>query len=314
VLETPSEEKPFDPCDYGLSAEGLAKLEKYVKDIKKIKEQLRKLRDWLPDSNAPAVEPEQAPHKYLDYLKARVQTLPSPRVLAKRVLADKVVIPSELFKNSQVLLTNISDAPKAAGLPITLEMKSYETPAAMKIVVDYSKGGPTPEVSGTFEGFDLGTMQSLLSPEAGIAFQSGKASGKFTGQLTKEQVDFAINVTIKDLQAKGTGNGVLGLGAEQTSQVMDVLKELTTTIRVVGSATDPRLVFDVKGLTDEFKQALVNAGKERLQQEVDKKLQEQLGDKVPAELKDAIKKPTKDIVEGLGGLLSGKKKEQQKKQ
>ena len=127
------EKKPFDPCDYGVSKEGFAKLEKYVKDIKKVKEQLGKLRDWLPDSNEAGGEeaaPEKKPEKYLDYLMARAKTLPSPRVLAKQVLADKVVIPSELFKNSQIQLTNISDAPKAAKLPIMLEMKSYETPAA----------------------------------------------------------------------------------------------------------------------------------------------------------------------------------------
>jgi len=315
VLPAPADaNEPFDPCDYGVSAEGFGKLEKYVKDIKKAKEQLRKLRDWLPDSNEAAGEAkaEKAPENYLEYLQAKAKTLPSPRVLAKKVLADKVVIPSELFKNSQITLTNVSDAPKAAGLPVTLEMKSYETPAVMKVAVDYSKPGSEPEVSGTFEGFDLSKLQSSLSPDAGIAFQSGKASGTFTGQLTKDKMDLTINVNLKDLQAKGTGKGVLGLGAEQTSQVMDVLKELSTTIRVVGSPTDPRLVFDTKGLTKEFQQALVKAGKERLGEEVNKQLEKQLGDKVPAELKDTLKKPAQGIMDGLGGLLGGKKKEQKK--
>jgi uncharacterized protein (TIGR03546 family) len=317
VLPAPAPSKPFDPCDYGISQEGFAKLEKYVKDIKKIKEQLGKLRDWLPDSNEAAGKgeggavAEQKPQNYFDYLKAKAKTLPSPRVLAKRIVADKVVIPSEVFKNSQVQITNISDAPKAAKLPVMLEMTSYETQAKMSVGMDYSKSD-TPGITGTFEGFDLSKLQSSLSPEAGIAFQSGKASGTFTGQLTKDKVDLTINVSLKNLQAKGTGNGVLGLGAEQTSQVMDVLKELTTTIRVVGSPTDPHLVFDTKGLTKEFKDALIKAGKERLAGEVNKQLEKQLGDKVPAELKDTLKKPTQGIMDGLGGLLGGKKKEQKK--
>jgi len=117
-------------------------------------------------------------------------------------------------------------------------------------------------------------------------------------------------VSLKDLQAKGTGKGVLGLGAEQTSQVMDVLKELTTTIRVVGTPTDPHLVFDAKGLTKEFQAALVKAGKDRLAGELNKQLDKQLGDKVPTELKETLKKPTQGIMDGLGGLLGGKKKEQ----
>jgi hypothetical protein len=307
--------KPFDPCDYGLSKEGFAKLETYVKDIKKVKEELSKLRDWLPSSKkaGEGAVVEQKPANYFDYLKAKASTLPSPRVLAKRIVADKVIIPSEIFKNSQVQLTNVSDAPAAAKLPIMLEMKSYETPAKMSVGMDYSKSD-TPGLTGTFEGFDMSKLQSSLSPDAGIAFQSGKASGTFTGQLTKEKVDLTINVSLKDLQAKGTGKGVLGLGAEQTSQVMDVLKELTTTIRVVGSLTDPHLVFDTKGLTKEFQDALVKAGKARLTTEVNKQLEKQLGDKVPAELKDTLKKPTQQgIMDSLGGLLGGKKKEEPKK-
>ena len=75
-----------------------------------------------------------------------------------------------------------------------------------------------------------------------------------------------------------------------------------------------RQVFDTKGLGEEFKQALVKAGKDRLQKELDAKLQEQLGDKVPEQLKDAIKTPGKNIVEGLGGLLGGKKKDQEEPQ
>jgi uncharacterized protein (TIGR03546 family) len=304
----PAESKPFDPCDYGLSVEGLTKLEKYVKDFKKIKEQLGKLRDWLPDANKPAVEPEKAPQKYLEYLQARAQALPAWRVLAKQVLADKVILPSDLFKNSRITLANVSDAPRAAGLPITLDVNSYDTGAKMNLTVDYSKGAGAPGISGTFKGFDLSKMQSLLSPEAGIAFQSGKASGTFTGQLTKERVDLVLDVNLADLKATGTGNGVLGLGAEQTSQVMDALKNLHTTIRVVGSVTDPHLVFDTKGLTAEFKQALVNAGKERLAGEVNKQLEKQLGDKVSPELKESLKKPA----QGLLDVLGGKKKQEQK--
>ena len=204
VQTTPA--KPFDPCDYGLSKEGFGKLETYVKDIKKVKEDLSKLRDWLPSSKktgegegTPVAQ--QKPANFFDYLKAKAQTLPSPRVLAKRIVADKVIIPSELFKSSQVQITNVSDAPAAAKLPIMLEMKSYDTPAKMSVGMDYSKSD-TPAVTGTFEGFDLSKLQSSLSPDAGIAFQGGKASGTFTGQLTKDKIDLSINVSLKDLHIK----------------------------------------------------------------------------------------------------------------
>ncbi|UCD50217.1 MAG: hypothetical protein JSW27_22140 [Phycisphaerales bacterium] len=312
VIEAPApEEEPFDPCEYEAGEEDVAKLEKYVKDAKKIKEQLQKLRQWLPEGGGEeaSAEAEQKPQTYLEYLQAKAATQPSPKVLAKRVLADKVNLPSEMFGNSQILMTNLSDAPQAVGQPVTLELKSNETPASITVTMDYSQPG-TPQVSGSFAGFDLSKVQSGLGSDAGLSFQSGAASGTFSGLLTREQIDLFIKLDLKDLQAKGEGNGVLGLGAEQTSEVMEVLKELSTTIRAVGPTTEPRLVFDTKGLTEEFQQALVEAGKDRVLKEVDEKLEEELGDKVPEELKDALKKPGEGLMEGLGGLLGGKKKEE----
>jgi uncharacterized protein (TIGR03546 family) len=319
VIQKVVEEKPFDANTYKVDANDLAKLDKYVKDAKKVKEQLEKLKNWLPDSNQTTPKAEEPPHKYLDYLMAKAPVAPSYKMLAKQILADKMEIPSTLFGNSKVEMTNISDAPAAADKPITMLIQSYVTPALMKVVMDYSKSD-NPEVTGTFEGFDLSKLQSEFSEGAGLQFQSGLASGKFGGTLTKEQVNLTIDLGIKDLKATAVGKGVLGLGAEQTNQVMQVLNELKTTIRVVGPTTSPRLVFDTKGLTKEFQNALVAAGKQRLQQEVDKQVQQlggqlgdKLGDKVPTELKDKLQGSGKDIVEGLGGLLGGKKKQDEKK-
>jgi len=307
VLEVPAEEKPADANDSG--DESLAKLEKYVKDAKKLKEQLEKLRKWLPDSNEPGVKAQKKPEKYSDYLKIKSQTPPAPKMLAKLLLADKAEIPSELFGNSRIEMTNLSDAPEVLDEPVTFQMKSNETPALLKVVMDYSKPGDTPEVIGTFEGFDLSTMKSSFSEDAGLAFQSGLAGGTFTGLMTKDRIDLSINLSIKGLQAQGTGDGVFGMGASETTEVMQALKELTTTIRVVGPMTDPRLVFDTEGLTKTFKEALVKAGKDRLANEIDKQIGEQLGDKVPQEMQETLKKPAGELLDGLGGLLGGKKKE-----
>ncbi|MCL5279508.1 MAG: hypothetical protein M1376_06340 [Planctomycetes bacterium] len=327
VLPQPPE-PPVDPNKYQFDAQ---KLEKYVKDARKLKEQLEKLRNWLPegkkgeagqagapaDANQPALAVEKAPETYLDYLSTRLLTPATPRMLAKLLVADKTEIPSTLFGNSKIEVTNISDAPQAAKLPITMQIKSYVTSAVLKAVADYSQGG-TPVISGTFAGFDLSKLKDL-SQDAGLSFQSGQAEGSFQGTLTKENVDLTIDVSLKNLQAQGTGKGVLGLGVEQTSQVMQVLKELSTTIRVVGSPTAPRLVFDTKGLTKEFQDALVKAGKERAIQEVNQQVQKQLdgklGEKLPEGVKDALKQPsTKGLTDTLGGLLGGKKKPEQKQQ
>jgi uncharacterized protein (TIGR03546 family) len=100
VVVAPVEEpEPFDPCEYTTTPADIAKLEKYFKDAKALKEKLQKARKWLPKSKAdPNAEPEaqveEVPHKYLDYLLARAPVEASPRVMAKRILVEKVLIPS----------------------------------------------------------------------------------------------------------------------------------------------------------------------------------------------------------------------------
>jgi hypothetical protein len=117
-----------------------------------------------------------------------------------------------------------------------------------------------------------------------------------------------VDIAISNLRAKGQGKGVLGLGSKTTSEAFGALTDLKTTIRVIGPAGEPRLLFDVKGLTDELKKALVKAGKDRLIKEIDdrlgEKLDEKLGDKIPDEIKDVLK--PKKLVEGLKGLFGDK--------
>ncbi len=316
VDKTTAKQEPavFDPCNFKVDPADLTKLETYMKDSKALKEKLRKLRKWLPkkDAEKTAAQPKQVPQKYLDYLRAQAVMPASPRILAKKVILDNVQIPSPTFANSKILLTNISDAPRAAGLPVTFDLKSLDTSAYIKVTVDYGSKDQIPKLTGTFGGFDMSKIQSSFSENAGLIFTSGIASGQFNGFATSELLDLTAGIVISNLQAKGQGKGVLGLGSETTSEAFGALKNLKTTIRIVGPVSEPQLVFDVKGLTDELKKALVEAGKERLIKEIDSKLgekiDEKIGDKVPDELKDTLKKP-KDLIKGL---LGGKKEEDDK--
>ena len=224
--------------------------------------------------------------------------------MAKKITLNNVEISSPTLGNSNILLKNINDAPQAAKLPITLELKSIDTSAFITVTIDFASKDGIPKLTGNFEGFDMKQIQSSLSDNAGLTFESGTASGQFSGTATSEALDLALDINLDNLQAKGKGKGILGLGANTTTEAFDALKELKTTIRIVGPPTDPRLVFDVKGLTEELKQALVKAGKNRLIKEIDDKLgdklDEKLGDKVPDELKETLKKPT-ELIKGLFG-------------
>jgi hypothetical protein len=312
VVEKPAEEpEPFDPCDYEVTVDDIAKVEKYIKDAKALKAKLEKLRKWLPKPKEKAEAPvEEKPNKYLDYLTAKIFTPPSPRVVAKHTLLEGVPISWNVFGDSTITMKNLNDAPAAAKLPVSVELKSDETEAFVEAVVDFNSPDGTPRVSGTFRGFNMSKVQEGLSEKSGLVFQEGTLSGAFEGTLTSEHIDVAIDTDLSSLKAASGEEGILGMDAKTTSEVFSVLGELKTTLRVVGPVSEPRIVFDVKGLTENFKDALVEAGKQRLSQEIDKQLSGQLdkalGDNVPDELKETLKKPG-ELLEGLGGLFNKKK-------
>ena len=321
VVKAPAPEpEPFDPCEYTVTPEDIAKLEKYFKDAKAIKEKLQKARKWLPKSEEEAeaeIEPEEEPHKYLDYLLASAPVEVTPRMMARRILVEKVLIPSNLFGNSDVLMKNINSAPRAANLPVAFGIKSNETGAALNLTFDYPTGGPVPKVTGDFNDLDLSRLKSSLSSDSGLVFDSGTASGTLNGMVTDRSIDLTIDLAVTNMKARAQGDDLLGLDPKIASEALAVLENINTKIRVVGPITEPRLVFDVKGLQEAFKNAALEAGKKRLQQEVDKqkeglqkKIDEQieknLGDKAPEELKDVLKQ-SKGV---LDGLLGGKKKDQ----
>jgi len=316
VIEAKAEEpEVFDPCEYKVTMEDISKIDKYLENAKAVRQWLQKARKWLPDPNDKEAEApvEQKPIKYLDYLIARADIPSSARFLAKNVLLEKVGIKSPVFGSSNITMENINDAPSATALPINLKVKSNDTPLEINMTFDYSTGEKVPKVTGNFTKLDLSKLQSNLSSGAGLNFTSGLASGKFSGLVTSESIDLSIDVEVQNMQASSQGDGILGLGGQTTSEAFKILKDLKTTIKIVGPITEPRLVFDTHGLTESIKQAALKAGQERLSEEIDKQIDKQLGDelgdKVPEELKGIIKDQPKDLIKGIGGLLGGKKED-----
>ena len=312
VVETqPKEPQTFDPCEYKVAAGDISKIDKYLQNAKAVRNWLQKARKWLPAPGEKEAKAsvEKAPVKYLDYLVARANVPTSARFLAKNVLLEKVNIKSPVFGSSNISLQNINDAPSATGLPVKLQVKSNDNPLEINMTFDYSSGKKVPAVTGAFTNLDLSKLQSDLSNGTGLSFTSGLASGQFNGSITSESIDLTVDLEVQNMQASSQGDGVLGLGGQTTSEAFKILKNLKTTIKIVGPTTEPRLVFDTNGLQASIKQALVAAGKERLAEEVNKQVEKQLGDKVPEELKGVIKKPESLLKEGLGGLLGGKKEQ-----
>ena len=305
---------PFDPANFGLPMADVAKLESYFRNAEKIDEWCRKLAQWLPegkDEAAPA--PTPVPQHYLEYLTARALTPPTPRVLVRRALLDDVRLSPEQVGNSTITCTNLSDAPDAAGLPVTIAIESRERPTTVTIVCHYERPEGGAEINGSFADVDLRELQSELNPNNPVTLEGGVATANVAGTATARTIDLALEVQAEGLKARTTGSRLFDLDPQVTSEALRVLENIKTTLRLVGPTSEPRLVFDRPALTDEFKEALVRAGKHELAQRLDGLVGDQIPEGIPQPAQ-VVEDPLGAAQKGLSELLGGgKKKEDDKK-
>lgn len=292
----------------GIDKVDLNKLDKYFANAKKIKEWLGKVRRWIPKTEGVQGAAESTkPQKYLDYLTAGSDQSPTVKMLAKKIIADKVELGIKQFGLSKVTVSNVSNAPVVAGLPVEIDIRSLSGGANVKLTWHFESDDSPGGVSGMFEGIDLGKMQAGMSKNNAMQFSSGIASGTIEGRLTQDLIDLALNVNIRDLKANSGGKGMFGLDAKTLAEVFKVMEDLDLTLRIVGSVTEPQIVFDSDVLTKTFMDKLKQAGKAKLANEIDKQLEKSLGEKVPGKLKEIIK--PKNLIDGLKNLMGGNRKE-----
>ncbi|MCH8053067.1 MAG: hypothetical protein IH895_03330, partial [Planctomycetes bacterium] len=192
-------------------------------------------------------------------------------------------------------------------------------------------------ITAEFNDIDLADLQKDLSSKNPVAFKGGTASAKIDGRLGRDMIDLGISVDTKNMTIESAGGGALGLDPQITGEALKVLEDIDTTLRLVGPLTAPKLVFDVPALREEFRAALLKAGKDQLAG----RLGDLIGDKLPigqeipkdldpASIGDAIggavggllgkddpdkkeeekkddKKDAKDILKDIGGLFGGDK-------
>lgn len=275
----------------------------------KIKEWLGKARRWIPKSKkGQETAGSTKPQKYLGYLTAGPAQAPTVKMLAKKIIADKVELGINQFGLSKITVSNVTNAPAAAGLPLEIDVQSQNTGSHVKLVWHFESDDSPGKVSGAFEGIDLAKMQSGMNKSNAILFSSGKASGTIEGQLTRELIDFALDLNIKDMQASSGGKGLFGLDEKTSAEVLKVIDDLDLTLRIVGPVTEAQIVFDGDMLTKTFIDKLTEAGKASLVYELDKQLEKGLGDKVPEKFKEIIK--PNEVTEGLKRLLGGNRKQE----
>ncbi len=307
VSATDEDESPeeFDAGKFDLAGADVATLESYFEKSTELREQLRKLREWLPEDDGDAApEPTAKPQSYLGYLTATAETTPTPRLLIRRLLLEDVDVPFEQLGPSNIECKNLSDAPRGAGAPVEIAIRSIDRPASVKITwpSDAAKMGGA-EVEATFEDIDLREFQNQLKGSNTVTFEGGTATATISGMIARDEIDLAIKVRTKDMKAT-TAGGLGGLDPQISSEAMKVLQDLETTFRLVGPTTQPRLVFDSSALGEQMRDALVKAGKDELA----RRATELLGDKLPEGVPDpasALGSP--EAAKDIGGKLLGGK-------
>lgn len=305
LKKTKPEEEPFE---WKVGETDIERLENYYKKAKTVKEWLAKVGEWMPEKRK-RKPPKQIPQRYLEYLAARAPVSPTPRILVKHVVMDGVEIPLEQVGTSKVTLTNISDAPVAAGLPLSIEIRSNVTVSSLQFVGHYEDAGRGGEIKGKLADIDLAKLQKEMSDTNRVTFTGGSAEVSLDGMISRHTIDLGLGVRVKDFRADFAGKkGMFGLDPQITQEAFSVLETIETTLRLVGPIAEPRLALDDQGLGEQLKAAAITKGKDRLAQEIDKQLDKHLGDRLPEPAKEIIDKTSKEVLDGFGDLLDGKQK------
>ncbi len=291
VYHKPADEKPKPK----LPDMDAASIEKYIQNGKKVKQWLQKISQYLPDSKDKSpVKPDQIPENYLQYLTASADRPAAPRFIAKLVEMEDVRIPLQFLGNSIVKLKNVSDAPQAAALPVRIEINSQESDASLDLSYDFSASQDSPNVKGTFAGFDI----SSLSSGSPVSFESGIASGSISGTMLSNIMDLAVDINLKNLTA-GKSSQLFKVNPEITSEIISQLEQSPIRLRIIGTPASPSVALEDDQLMKRLQDAMLKQGEQKAKQELEKAIKDKVSDKSDID-PDAV-------VEGIKGLFGGKK-------
>jgi uncharacterized protein (TIGR03546 family) len=302
----PAADESALPAELGLAGLDAQRLDSYFGTAQQIRDWLERVRPWLPaaeDEYQPP-PPTEPPHRYLEYLTARAAVPPTPRVIVRQVELVDVATGVAQVGRGRVSCANLSDAPRAAGQPIRISIKSLEQPTQIDLTLHYDRpeGGAT--IVAEVGEVDLQQLQASLRPENRAVFEAGTAAAAVAGRADRKTIDLTIAVRTQNMRVRATSGGLFDLDPSITAEALKVLESVQTNLRVVGALTRPRLVFDIPSLTQEFRQALLAAG----QTELARQLDAAIGDKLPAGLPapgDALRDPAAAAKEALDAVLSG---------
>lgn len=296
-------QRTFDLSRYELPERigDIARLREYFASLEEFNAWVDFLTDWIPEPQ-PEVAPPPAPDTYLAYLSARAPRPPAPRVLVHSGRLENLTLPSLNIPQGRLTLANLSDAPYAAGRPMSISLAPGSGDYEVGLTVHYEKADIPTTLEGRFENIDLGAFQQALSGQNPVVLEAGTAAAELSGTLTRSTIDATLAVDLRDLRLRSRGGSLFGLDPQVTAEALQAVSALDTTIRIIGPLREPRVVFDAGQLIDEFRAALLAAGKAEIANRLDQLMREQLGVEGPS-LEEAAENPLGAAGEMLGGLL-----------
>lgn len=305
-----SEQPGITPNENDASDAESKSLSSYITQAETWKQRLRTTRTWLErigsgtksDDESSDAEPKRSRDELLSdpdllraYLLQRAQELgyanvtaehlvtDSPRVLVRSLLVEGLSTrhePGEVFDLSG---TSLSSHPALVPTPAVLQIESRSG----RYSASYSGSG---ELSITAAGLPVESIKASLSQRELLdALSGGTINLGFEGTLDAGTVDGAITATIQNATIQLPRVG---------PQLLD---EIPVMIRVTGPIDEPRLRVDSAALREAtanaVKDAAIDEGLERVEQEIDKRV----GDSLDGIVDEETKKKAKDAIRGLFG-------------
>ncbi len=167
-----------------------------------------------------------------------------------------------------------------------------------ELVLHYEQGGGLHSLKLRAPNVPLDA--ETLGDKSAIQIDSGNATVTVDGPFNAEEIDLSVVLELTELKARPRpGKPMLGLDNKTAGEMLENITEWKLAVGLKGPLSAPRLVIDDEQVLASLQGALTEAGKNMLAKEAGKQLEKRgLEDKVG-----------KDVLDGLGGLLGTKKKD-----
>ena len=269
-------------------------LEDYVESARKWKGYLDKLEQFLEERKAAKEREEEkerltglAPNRGYLSLSAKDLLAHAPTVLVRKLGVERMRF-SEAGRAYDLIGEEVSSQPQLNDRPMTVVLRpSAGGEEAVKVQFNLHQPGAMHTAALNLRDVSLG---SAIRVGKGVpaAVQGGRASLRLAGEFSAETIEMPFQIEVADLVAGvAGGEGILGLDAATSQEVLSALRQLRIEGQLTGSLRSPRVQVDTEGVLDELKDSLAEAGKEALLAAVDERIGE-LEKELKGKLEEAI--------------------------